>query len=310
MPQIITVTFSPCIDKSTTIPIVLPDKKLRCTSLTLEPGGGGINVARAIHRLGGEATAIFPSGGFTGKFFNHLLEKEKVPFISVEMDHETRESITILELSTNKQYRFGLPDNGLSEKEWGQCLNAVEECKDVEFIVASGSLPPGVPLDIYARLSKIAKAKNARLCVDTSGEALKHAVNEGVYLIKPNLGELSALLGMENIKEENVEKLAKEIILNKGCEIIVVSMAGDGAILVTEEVTYKAKAPDMPHLSTVGAGDSMMAGIVYSISRGWNLQQALRYGVSCGTAATMNPGTELCHKEDADLLYSRITDSE
>ncbi len=307
MPHIITITFSPCIDKSTTVSEVIPEKKLRCGTTKMEPGGGGINVARAIIKLGGDATAIFPSGGYTGKFFNHLLELEKVPSIIIETDHETRESLTVLDQSTNNQYRFGLPDHGLNENEWGRCLKAVEESKDVEFIVASGSLPPGVPLDIYGRLAKIAKNKNAKLIVDTSGEALSHAVSEGVYLIKPNLGELSSLVGKDRIEIENVESIAREIIQKDGCEIIVISLGESGAMLVTSTEAFRAKAPDVPHKSSVGAGDSMVAGIVYSISKGWKMEQALQYGVACGTAATMNPGTELFHKKDADDLFSIIT---
>lgn len=308
MPRIVTVTFSPCIDKSTSIPFLEPDKKLRCNSLLLQPGGGGINVARAIHQLGGEATAIYPAGGYTGKFFNHLLEKENVPFICIETEHETRESITILDISTNQQYKFGLPDNGLYDGEWGRCLKAVEDLSDVEFIVASGSLPHGVPLDIYARLSRIAKNKNAKLIVDTSGEALKHAVQEGVYLFKPNLGELSSLIGRERIEPDEIEDVAREILNRGQAEIIVISMGKSGAMLITKNEAYFTSAPNVESKSTVGAGDSMVAGIVLGISKGWNMHHALQYGVACGTAATMNPGTELCHKEAADLLCAMMTD--
>ncbi|MFI5134082.1 MAG: 1-phosphofructokinase family hexose kinase, partial [Chitinophagales bacterium] len=180
MPKIITITFSPCIDKSTSVPQLLPEKKLQCVVPKLEPGGGGINVARAIKKLGGEAIAIFPSGGYTGKYFNHLMEKENVPSVIIEIKNETRENIIVLDESSNQQYRFGMPGTELSESEWKQCIKVIEEMparpaggKDVEFIVASGSLPPGVPLDIYAHLAIIAKKQKAKLIVDTSGEALQ-----------------------------------------------------------------------------------------------------------------------------------------
>lgn len=310
MSSIITITFSPCIDKSTSVPALIPEKKLKCTPPKLEPGGGGINVARAIKKLGGEATAIFPSGGYTGKFFNHLLEKENVPSVIIETANETRENIIVVDESTNNQYRFGMPGTGLSENEWKQCLHEVEKINNPQFIIASGSLPPGVPLDIYGQLAKIAKAKNAKYIVDTSGEALKKAVDEGVYLLKPNLGELGTLAGIEKIDLDNVEEIAKEIIRKKNCEIIVVSVGAAGALLVTATKTYKAIPPEVNRKSTVGAGDSMVAGIVYSLSRGENLEYALRYGVACGTAATMNPGTELCNKKDADLLYTLISTSD
>jgi len=306
MTRIVTITFSPSIDKSTSVPSLAPEKKLRCAVPVLQPGGGGINVARAIHQLGGEALAIFPSGGYTGKFFNHLLEKENIPSVIIETNQETRENIVVLDESNNKQYRFGFPDAGLEKKDWKACLEAVENINDVEFIVASGSLPEGVPLDIYGQLAKMAKRKNAKLVIDTSGEALKHAVLEGVYLIKPNLGELSELAGKERIEPDDIESIASDILQKDHAEIVVISLGKEGAMLVTENETYKAIAPDVKSKSTVGAGDSMVAGIVYSLSLGWSLEKALKYGVACGSAATMNPGTELCKKKDADHLFTLI----
>jgi len=306
MSSIVTITFSPCIDKSTSVSSLIPEKKLRCTAPKLEPGGGGINVARAIKKLGGEAIAIFPSGGYTGKYFNYLLEKENIPSVIIETTNETRENIIVLDEFTNNQYRFGMPGTELSENEWKQCLKAVEEISNAEFIIASGSLPPGVPLNIYAQLAKISKNSNAKFIVDTSGEALKQAADEGVYLLKPNLGELSSLSGIEKIDSSNVEEVAKELIRKNRCGVIVVSLGNEGAILVTKSETYRAIPPEVDRKSTVGAGDSMVAGIVYSLSRSMNLKQVLQYGVACGTAATMNSGTELCRKEDADRLYALI----
>jgi 6-phosphofructokinase 2 len=307
MSSILTITFSPCIDKTASVKSLIPEKKLVCSAPTLEPGGGGINVARAIRKLGGEATAIFPSGGYTGKFFNHLMEKEKVPSIIIETANETRENIIIVDESTNNQYRFGMPGTELSEREWKRCLKMAEEFKDGGFIVASGSLPPGVPLSIYAQLARIAREKGSKLVVDTSGEALKQAAMEGVYLLKPNLGELSTLAGLERIDTTKIEATAKAVINQYKCEIIVVSLGADGAVLVTPDKTYQVKPPPVERKSTVGAGDSMVAGIVYSLAGGKDLEQALQFGVACGTAATMNRGTELCRRKDVDRLYSLMT---
>lgn len=306
MKKIITITFSPSIDKSTSVQSLIPEKKLRCAPPKLEPGGGGINVARAIKKLGGEATAIFASGGYTGKKFSQLLEQENIPSVIIESVNETRESFVVLDTSTNNQYRFGMPSTGLLENEWQQCLKAVEDIKNVEFIVASGSLPTGVPLNIYAQLAKIAKKSHAKFIVDTSGEALKHAADEGVYLLKPNLRELGFLAGIENIDETDVEAVAKELIHKNRCEIMVVSLGKAGAILVTKNETYRVKPPKVVTKSTVGAGDSMVAGIVFSLSKGRDLKQTLQYGVACGTAATLNEGTELCRKEDVEKLFNRV----
>ena len=309
MSSIITITFSPCIDKSTSIPVLIAEKKLKCSAPKLEPGGGGINVARAIKKLGGEATAIFPAGGYTGKFFNHLLEKENIPAVIIESAKETRENIIVLDKSSNNQYRFGMPGTELGENEWKQCLKAVEEIENAEFIIASGSLPPGVPQNIYTQIARIAKNNKAKFIVDTSGEALKQALDEGVYLIKPNLGELCTLAGKKDLPIDEVKDIAREIIAKGRCEVMVVSMGADGAMLVTNEIAQTISAPNVIRKSTVGAGDCMVAGIVFYLSQGKSLVESAQYGVACGTAATMNSGTELCRKKDADKLYALILEA-
>jgi 6-phosphofructokinase 2 len=306
MSRILTVTFNPAIDKSTTIPSLAPEKKLRCSTPNFEPGGGGINVARAIKKLGGSAKAIYPSGGHTGTFLNELLLKEGVPVQSIPVKSFTRENLIVLDTSNNQQYRFGMPGSEIYEEEWKQCLQLIEQESDVDFVVASGSLPPGVPVNIYAQIATICKNKGAKLIVDTSGEALKQAASEGVYLLKPNLAELSSLVGKEEIHEELVDEVAREIILKGQCEIIIVSLGPIGAVLITKDEEIHATPPVVKKRSTVGAGDSMVAGLVLSLSKGWQMEQALRYGVACGTAATMNHGTELCRLKDVERLYDKI----
>ena len=306
MSKIVTITFSPCIDKSTSVASLVPEKKLGCLSPTLEPGGGGVNVARAIHKLGGEAVAIFPSGGYTGKHFNHLLEQEGVPSIIIEAVNETRENIIVRDRSTNEQYRFGMPGAAITAEEFDNCLHALESINDVAFIVVSGSLPPGVPVDIFGKLSKIAKAKKAKLVVDVSGEALRNALREPVYLLKPNLSELRSLAGLKHLEAEDAANVARSLVQKSRCDIIVVSLGAEGAILATAYETYRVTAPPVNLKSTVGAGDSMVAGIVLALSEGMKLEQALQYGVACGTAATMNEGTQLCKADDVAYLFEFI----
>jgi 6-phosphofructokinase 2 len=307
MSKIFTITFNPCIDKTTSIPALVPEKKLKCSLPKFEPGGGGINVARAIRKLGGEATAIYPAGGYTGKFFTQLLKQEGINTIEIETLYHTRENLIVLDESTNQQYRFGMPGQVQSEKEWQQCLNLVEEIEDAAFIVASGSLAPGVPVDIFGKIAEIAKRKNIKLVVDTSGEALKDVVAKGVYLLKPNLGELGSLVNEGEIELENVASTARKIIFNGGAEVIVVSMGPAGAKLITRDESYQILAPPVKRKSTVGAGDSMVAGIVFSLRKNKSLIEAVKYGVACGTAAIMNPGTELCKLEDVERLCASIS---
>lgn len=304
--KIITITFSPCIDKTTSVQDFIPEKKLRCAVPVYEAGGGGINVSRALGKLGGTSVAIYPSGGCTGALFDRLLAKDNVPVKVVRSESETRENFIVVEESSGNQYRFGIPGSSLAEYEWKELVRMIEEENEIDYIVASGSLPPGVPLDVYGKLAAIAKAKKARFIVDTSGEALKHAINEGVFLLKPNLNELGTLTGKPVANAMQIIEAAKQIIADTKCSAVVVSMGGAGAVFVSEHQAEKIMVPKVDVKSTVGAGDSMVAGIVLYLSRGKDLYEAVQYGLACGTAATMNPGTELCKKEDADALLKQI----
>ena len=306
--KIITITFSPCIDKTTSVRDFIPEKKLRCEVPVLEAGGGGINVSRALCKLGGTSIAIYPSGGCTGALFDRLLARDNVPVKVVRSESETRENFIVVEESSGNQYRFGVPGSVLAEHEWKELVRMIEEENEIDYIVASGSLPPGVPLDVYGKIAAIAKEKKARFIVDTSGEALKHAVNEGVFLVKPNLNELGALTGKPVANAMQIIEAAKQIIADNGCSAVVVSMGGAGAIFVSEDHAEKIQVPKVDVKSTVGAGDSMVAGIVLYLSRGKDIFEAVQYGLACGTAATLNPGTELCKKEDADALFKQIID--
>lgn len=306
MEKIVTLTLNPAIDKSTTVKSIVPDKKLRCSQPKFEPGGGGVNVSRALKRLHVNSTAIYLAGGYSGKFYEQLLDNEGIESLVVPIDGHTRENLIVVDESANLQYRFGMPGPSVREDEWQQCLNMIEQCKDIEFIVASGSLPDGVPMDFFARLTSVAKKMNAKLILDTSGEPLRNAVDDGVYMIKPNLGELSSLHGVEELKEDDAVNAARDIINKGGCEIMVISMGPSGALLVSKNEVVQSKAPTVKKRSTVGAGDSMVAGMVFALSKGFNLEDVLQYGIATGTATTMNPGTELCKKEDVERLFKNL----
>ena len=306
MSKIITITFSPSIDKSANVSQMKPDIKMHCSNLHMEPGGGGINVARVIDRLGGDVMAIFPSGGYTGTRFNDLLNEETVQFINIETKNETRENLVVFDESTNQEFRFGMPSNEIFENEIENILAAIKNLNKIDFIIVSGSLPPSISFSIFGKISKIAKSKNAKLIVDTSGEALKHAVEEGVYLLKPNREELGKLLKIEDLKIEDIEAAAKTIILKKQCEIIIVSLGANGAMLVSKDEVHLIKPPKVEVKNTVGAGDSMVAGIVFGLSNNLPLQDCLQYGIACGTATTMNIGSSLCEKNEVEALLKII----
>lgn len=306
MAAIITITLNPAIDKSVSVPAVVAEKKLRCTKPVFEPGGGGVNVARALKKLGSNAVAIYLGGGYTGKFFKQLLDKESVNSTVIEIAGHTRENLIVLDDSSSQQYRFGMPGPEVSENEWRQLLTAIEKAAGAEMIVASGSVPAGVPPDIFARIGDIAKRKKAKFIVDTSGEPLKLAAAGGVYLLKPNMRELGSLVENEELTTDMAAGAAKELVAKGQCEVMVVSMGAAGALLVTREEQYVVKPPHVLIKSTVGAGDSMVAGMVLGLSNNKTMLEVLQYGVACGTAATMNPGTALCRPEDASFLYDQL----
>jgi 6-phosphofructokinase 2 len=306
MARIVTLTLNPCIDKSTTISTLVPEKKLRCDTPVYEPGGGGLNVARAIKRLGGAALAIYPAGGHSGAFLKTLVAEEGIKAEVVPIKNHTRENLIVVDRSNNQQYRFGMPGPELYEEEWRACLDLLVQQPDVQFIIVSGSLSPGVPVSVFTDLVSIAAQKGARLIVDTSGDALLHAAKAGAFLLKPNLAELSALAGKKEIHAECVDDVALDVI-NKGrCEALLISLGETGAMLVTKDEVVQVVAPRVKRRSTVGAGDSMVAGVVHSLAIGKSLKEAVQYGVACGTAATMNAGTELCHLPDVETLLAII----
>lgn len=306
MANIITITFNPALDKSIAVPALVPEKKLKCSQAKIDPGGGGINVSRAIHKLGGNSEAVFLSGGYTGKQFEALLAMEKIVSMALPIGGDTRENFIVFDESANLQYRFGMDGPLVKEEEWAQILDHITKQEHINYLVASGSLPPGIPAEIFGQLAVIAKQKNARLVVDTSGTALQLAVKEGVFLCKPNLSELSSLYGKEKLALEEVGLAAKSIIANGGCEAMVISMGAEGAMLVTAAEQFQCKPPAVTIRSTVGAGDSMVAGITLALSNGLGYEDALRYGVAAGTAATLNAGTELCKKEDTERIFAQL----
>jgi 6-phosphofructokinase 2 len=307
MGAIVTLTMNPALDVSTSVPYVLPDRKLRCQAPTYEPGGGGINVARAIRKLGGEALACFPVAGPAGQLLTQLLEAEGVPQRPVPVAGWTRENLNVLEEVSGRQFRFCMPGPPLGETEWPAFLDWLRQLRPPPaFVVASGSLPPGVPPDFYARVAATVRELGSRLVLDTSGAALAHATDAGVYLLKPSLHEFRTLMGEPDVDEAQLASLGATVVKRGWCEILVLSLGAGGALWVTASESERLAAPAVPIRSSVGAGDSMVAGIVLAVSRGRPLREAVRLGVAAGAAAVMNPGTALCRRDDVERLYSQV----
>lgn len=307
MSDIVTLTMNPAVDRSVETPHVVPEQKLRCGPPRSDPGGGGLNVARAVRELGGHALALYPAGGAAGEQLRDLLHRSAIPQQPLPISGATRESWTVLETGTNAQYRFVLPGPRLETGEWQECLARLAALDPApRFLLASGSLPPAVPEDFYARVATAARSIGARMLLDSSGAALREGVKGGVYLVKPNLRELAQLAGAELVEEAEQERAARGLVSQGLAEVVVVSLGAAGVLLVSSQVTERIRAPTVPIRSRVGAGDSTVAGILVGLARGDELRRAVRRGIAAGAAAVMTPGTELCRRDDADRLYARL----
>jgi 6-phosphofructokinase 2 len=307
MEAIVTLTANPAIDVCTAAKEIVPTRKLRCTAARRDAGGGGINVARVVRRLGSEVAAIYPAGGSTGTLLESLVGREGVRSVAIPIAQETREDFTVLERKSGDQYRFVLPGSPLTEPEWQACLDALRTMDELPpFVVGSGSLPPGMPDDFYARAARIAKAGGARMVVDTSGQALVAALKEGVYLVKPNLRELQELTHAALSGQAERISACRGLIAAGSAEVVALTLGAQGALLVTRDAAHLARSPQIEPVSAVGAGDSFVGGMVWRLAAGGGIADAFRYGVAAGCAAVLNPGTELCHAGDVTRLYERI----
>jgi 6-phosphofructokinase 2 len=303
MAAIVTLTMNPALDIATSTERIEPVHKLRCAVPRYDAGGGGINVARAVHALGGEALAIFPAGGAAGEMICHLLGEEGVAHHVIAISGFTRESLAVEERSSGRQYRFILPGPMIGLDDQQRCLEALSGAAPAaEFIVASGSLPPGVAQDFYARVAELAKRHGKRFVLDTSGVALEQA-GRGIFLLKPSLRELAELTGRDIRDEAGEEKAAREVITQGRAEIVVVSLGARGALVADRQGCGRVPSIPVEAKSTVGAGDSMLAGIVLGLTRRLALREAVRFGIAAGTAALLGSGTQLCRRDDVERLY-------
>lgn len=303
--SIITVTLNPAVDKSTTTDLIQPEAKQRCAEVLNEPGGGGINVSKALKKLNASSVALFPAGGHNGEMLKSLLTNEGIQFHSINSTVETRENWVVLESETNNQLRFTFPGRPIEEQVIKNLIDDILSFSP-EYVVASGSLPVGLPDYFYGLIVKTANSVGAKCIVDTSGPALQALKGKHAFLIKPNIGELCKMLNIERLDKMEVPDAAQQAIRDGFAELVAVSMGPDGAWLVTAEKKYFASAPPVEKKSTVGAGDSMVAGITYMLQQKQPLQQVINFGVACGSAATMNDGTQLFKMEDVHKLYEYI----
>ncbi len=301
---IITFTINPSLDINAAVDTIEPVKKMRCSNVMIDPGGGGINVSRTITRLGGNSTAVFLAGGSTGKSIDGMLDEEGVKSVPVSLDGTTRQNIAVQEKKSGYQYRFALPGPKISEQDWQQCLQkTAEQGRSADYVVASGSLPPGAPDDLYARVAALFQDSPTRIILDTSGDALRHALEQDIYLIKPNQRELEYVCGCSLDREKDQERVCRDMIANGRCEVLVLTLGKDGALLTSENEQIRIPGHKVDEVSSIGAGDSFVGAMVLALQRKQNLTDALLYGMAAGTATLITEATQLCRKEDTERFY-------
>lgn len=299
---IVTLTLNPCLDISAEVDDLKPDNKLRCRNVRREPGGGGVNVSRAIALLGGRAIAVFPAGGGTGKRIDESLKRMGVDSHPVFIERLTRESFAVRELHHGEQYRFAMP--GPELKEWQMCLQTVIDFDPPPaYLILSGSLPPGVPENFYAQLARHFADLPTKVILDTSGKPFELALGEQIYLIKPNQQELEQHCDCSLAREKDQEKLCRELVDNNSCEVLVLTLGKGGALLTTRDDQFRAAGIEVDEVSSVGAGDSFVGGMILALHRGWTMRDAFLYGMAAGTAAMLSEGTQLCDKDDTDRFF-------
>lgn len=306
--QILTFTVNPALDVSTSTEQVVSVHKLRCGTSRVDPGGGGVNVSRVVQRLGGRTLAVYTAGGPVGEAYRRLIEAERIPSLVVPIQGSTRQNFTVEETSTGRQFRFVLEGPELREAEWSACLDLVAQAIPVGgYVVASGSLPPGVPEDFYARVVRLTREGGARCIVDTSGPALAEALAEGVFLVKPSRRELGEHFGVALDSEQSQVEAATALVASGSAECVALTLGEAGAVLASKSGVVRLPVPSVQVLSTVGAGDSFLGAFVLRLAQDHPVEVAFRSAVAAGSATAMTPATELCHRADVERLEAELS---
>lgn len=306
MTPIVTVTMNPTIDLSTCTDRVTATEKMRCAQPRMDPGGGGINVARTVLALGEPVLAVLPVGGPTGTVLEELLERAGVPCRFIAIDGSTRESFSVTDNDSGRQFRFVLPGPVVHPPEWSRCLDAaIDAARSAQYVVASGSLPPGVPGNFYQVLATRVARAGSRFVLDTSGEALRQ-MRHGAYLVKPSVRELAERVGHPLPDTDSRITAARELIAGGVSELVVVSLGAEGALVVGRDRWETVPAIPVAVANATGAGDAMVAGLTVGFARGLDTMNAMELGIAAASASLVTHGTDPGHPDViANLLDAR-----
>jgi len=302
---ITTVTLNPAIDEAVTIDEFRAGSKNRCTLENLDPGGKGINASRVIQRLGGKTIALGFIGGVTGQLLRARLDEERVLHAFDHVDEATRINVMIYERTNGRRTRMYLDGPYVPAEKIASLRTRLAQLPPKSLVVLGGSVPPGLPSSIYADIVCDLHERGSDAIVDTSGAALEAVLESRPLLIKPNAEEAAEVLGRSFSDDDEILAAAKELS-RRGARNVVISLGEDGAIGVGEQGGWKALPPRVSARTTVGAGDSMVAGLAIAFDDGLGLREGLRLGTAAGAATVTSSGTQLCSAKDVEAFLPLV----
>ncbi|ARF53352.1 1-phosphofructokinase family hexose kinase [Streptomyces gilvosporeus] len=306
---VLTLTMNPTVDICWDVDHLADIGKNRARVRSVAGGGGGINVARHVARLGGRATAVHTAGREVGCRLNRLLDEEGIDHIAVDIDGETREALVLFETASRRSHHIVPPGPHLDDHEGRRCLDVLGQAIGTSrYVVASGSLPGGLPDDFYTAVTRRVKAVGSRLVLDTSGPALRQALSEGVFLLRCNRTEAADLLGRTVRSFDDALAVNEQLLTTGAAEIAVTTIGGLGALCSTRHGHTELRAPPLPGelLSDAGAGDSMVAALTVRLAAGDDPVSACALGVAVAAASVLTPGTEPFDRGVAESLCSDV----
>jgi 1-phosphofructokinase len=298
--MIYTITFNPAIDYIIQVNDFKPGIINKVESDYKYPGGKGINVSRVLNNLNVKSIALGFLGGFTGAFIKECLKSEGVATDFIDVKGDTRINI---KLKSQEETEINGAGPSIGEKDLEKLFGKIESLNFEDFLVLSGNVQKSLPRDIYAQIQRKCSVNNVKVVVDTTGEALLCTLKHSPFLIKPNNHELAELFNVEVDTKEKIIHYAKEL-LKMGAQNVIVSMAAEGALLISREGVFHASAPKGTVQNSVGAGDSLIGGFLASYSQKSNLVEAFRWGAAAGSATAFS--LDLCKKEDVEGLLEQV----
>jgi tagatose 6-phosphate kinase len=305
--SLVGVALNAAIDKTVAVDRLDTGAIHRPEVLATLPGGKAANVARAANRLGMSSSVVGVVGGYAGSWFEEALARRGIPARLVRVSGETRTCLSVLDRSTGDLTEFYEPGVTLPLSAWPEVEGALGEALGTTarpaVVVLAGSLPPGAPLDAYARLTRVAGADGAEVVIDIAGEPLRLALPERPWLVKVNAPEAGETTGVATNELAGVVIAARRL-REEGAKQVLVTRGRHGAVFIGDESWLAGPPPEVGPYS-VGSGDALLAGCLVALGEGRSLPEALRFATAAGAANALTPGQGDLDPADVDRIVER-----